>query len=302
MRNELRVVVLLFMLILLGCETSDRAVVEAPGDGPAAMEVSSLTDAQGERNSSPEAASQPVAKEVTAGWGNLSGTFIYDGDPPPPKKLRITQDMALCTRHDVFDESLVVNKENSGLANTIVFLYQKRASDLLPIHPSYDATATAKVTLDNVKCRFQPHVLVLRTSQILVVGNLDEVGHNTKIDTFNNPPINPMSPAGSTFEYRFGEAELRPAKVSCSIHPWMSARVFLRDDPYFAVTDKNGKFEIKNLPIGDWQFQVWHERGTISEVTLDGQSSSWKRGRFTTTIKSGENDLGEIKVAPQVFE
>jgi hypothetical protein len=299
MRKEKGVVGLLVMVTFCGCGTSDPVVVEGTNSG---SEMPSPADVVGQPSSRTTIDTPSVVKEVGKEWGSLSGTFIYDGEPPQRKNLSITQDMELCGQYEVLDESLVVNQENGGLANAIVFLYQKRAGVSLPIHPSYDATAIAKIPLDNVKCRFDPHVQVLRTSQTLVVGNLDSVGHNTKIDTFNNPPINPMSPAGSTLEYRFTEAELRPVTVSCSIHPWMSAWVFFRNDPYFVVTDKNGCFEIKNLPVGDWQFQVWHERGTISDVTLDGQDCSWKRGRFTATIKSGENDLGEIKVAPQLFE
>ena len=36
-----------------------------------------------------------------------------------------------------------------------------------------------------------------------------------------------------------------PVSVSCSIHPWMKARVFCFAHPYFAITDENGNFEIK---------------------------------------------------------
>ena len=78
--------------------------------------------------------------------------------------------------------------------------------------------------------------------------------------------------------------------------------MLVRDDPYFAVTDENGRLEIENLPTGQWTFQVWHEKGTISRVTRDGETDVWKRGRFTITIEPGENDLGEIKVSPKLFE
>ena len=35
------------------------------------------------------------------------------------------------------------------------------------------------------------------------------------------------------------------------------ARVF--DHPYYAVTDAEGRFEIKNVPVGQWRLFVWHE-------------------------------------------
>ena len=68
-----------------------------------------------------------------------------------------------------------------SFANVVVYLYLRGKT--APVHESYSETADAKVTLDNDKCRFEPHVCLLRTSQTLVVGNKDDVGHNTKIDT-----------------------------------------------------------------------------------------------------------------------
>ena len=201
------------LVLVCGCETSDRDATHAPKLDSATSVVKSSTDTQQDAPksisiSNTNSASQPIAKSVEAQWGSLSGTFIYDGDPPTPMKLRITKDTEFCGKHDVIDESLIVNKQTHGLANVIVFLYQKRGSDPPPVHPLYDETANAKITLDNDKCRFEPHVLALRTSQTLVVGNLDQVGHNTKIDTFNNPAINPISPAGSTFEHHFTAPEI----------------------------------------------------------------------------------------------
>ena len=70
-----------------------------------------------------------------------------------------------------------------------------------------------------------------------------------------------------------------------------------------AVTDADGTFEIKDLPEGDWTFLAWHEQsGYVQEVNLGGKKTKWARGRFEQPIKSGENDLGEIKVGTAVFE
>jgi hypothetical protein len=37
----------------------------------------------------------------------------------------------------------------------------------------------------------------------------------------------------------------------------MHIRVF--DHPYFAVTDEQGNFEIRNAPAGEYRLVVWHE-------------------------------------------
>ena len=83
----------------------------------------------------------------------------------------------------------------------------------------------------------------------------------------------------------------------------MSGWILVRELPYFAITDADGNFEIKNLPPGKWTFRLWHERpGYISQLNRDGKDEQVPAGRVTLTIKPGENDLGEIRVPPSLFE
>jgi len=237
-----------------------------------------------------------------AEWGDLKATFVFDGDAPEAAPLKVTSDVEFCSKHKPVDESLVINAENKGIANVITYMYLSRSSAKPPIHSSYEETANAKVKLDNNKCRFDPHVAVLRTTQTLVIGNSDEVGHNCKVDAITNGAINYTIPAGGSMDYEFKLAERLPSKVSCSIHPWMSGWLLIKDNPYMGVSDKDGKLVIKNIPVGTWTFQFWQEKsGYVSELKQNGESKEWRRGRVDITIKPGENDLGEIKLAPPLF-
>jgi hypothetical protein len=51
-----------------------------------------------------------------------------------------------------------------------------------------------------------------------------------------------------------------PMKVACDIHPFMAMHVCVVDHPFYAVTDAAGKFEMKNLPPGNYVLGVWHEK------------------------------------------
>lgn len=246
-----------------------------------------------------------------ADWGNLKGQFLFDGTPPTPAPAKITKDKECCGKHNIVDESLVVNPESKGIRNVILYLYPEtsrtrsrtRQATQIAVHPSYRESEKAEIRLDNLKCRFDPHVVLLRTTQTLLIANSDPIGHNTKIDTFKNDPINYTIASGGTLKHQFPNAERMPSRVSCSIHPWMIGWVLVRDNPYMAVTDTDGKFEIKNLPVGSWQFMFWHEKaGYVDQVTIDGEPQEWKKGRVVLTIKAGDNDLGAIKVKPAVFE
>lgn len=227
-------------------------------------------------------------------WGNLSATFLLKGTPAAPKKLSITKDEQICGKHNLVDETLVVNKDNKGIANVVVFL----ADPTKPkIHPDYDKpeAAKAEVKLDNENCRFEPRVAALRIGQTLLVGNKDSVGHNTKADFFNNTPFNDLIPAGGTIKKTFTKQEAQPSPISCSIHPWMKSYLLIREDPYFAVSDKDGKIEIKNLPAGEHTFVVWNDK-FVSNVTVDGKPATWARGRVKVNIKAGDNSLGKVEV------
>ena len=243
----------------------------------------------------------PVSGEE---WGDFTGQFVLKGKVPEAAPVAVTKDREFCGKFKLVDESLVVGKDG-GIKNIVVYMYLSRNAKKPPIHPDYDKpeSAKAKVVLDNKGCRFEPRVALLRTTQPLVLSNSDDVGHNTKVDCFVNQSINPLIPAGAKLDHTgFTSAERLPVTVSCNIHPWMSARLVIKDHPYMAVTDENGKFTIKNVPEGEWTFQFWQEKaGYIQKVTVNNKSTDWKRGRADVTIKSGENDLGKIQVSPEVF-
>jgi len=240
---------------------------------------------------------------VWAQWGSLTGQFVYDGKAPAAKPVNVTKDVQFCGAHDLKEESLVVNEQNGGIANVIVSLSLGRGQKAPKPHPQYEETAKAEVHLDNQNCRFNPHVALLRTTQTLVIGNKDQVGHNTKVDTISNIPINPIIPAQGEIKQTFPKEERMPALVTCSIHPWMNARLLIKESPYMAVSDQDGKFTIENLPVGKRTFQVWHETcNYVDQVNLGGKATKWSRGRAEFEIKEGNNDLGQIKIKPSVLK
>ena len=239
-----------------------------------------------------------------AEWGNLSGRFILDGVPPVPEKLKITSDKEVCEKHELKSESLVVNPDNKGVQNVMIYLFQNKSGaqvtaydkQEVPIHESYLPLDEEPVKLDNNACRFDPHVALVWTRQTVVLGNSDPIGHNVKIEcrrTIGRPTT--RFPPVVRLRRTFDKAERLPVRVSCSIHPWMVGWFVIRDTPYMAVTDADGKFEIKNLPAGEWQFMFWHEKaGYVSNVKVQGKPEEWKRGIKTLTIKPGQQDLGDM--------
>lgn len=249
-----------------------------------------------------------IADDAPAGktdgnWGHLSGRFVYAGDPPKRDLLELNKDIEYCSQFKPRDRELIVDPKTKGLKNVVLWLEPASSDETPPIHPSYEKTAEAKVRLDNAECRFEPHICVLRTTQTLVLGNKDKINHNAAVFFFKNDPFNENIPQGETVEKSLSDPERLPAKVTCPIHAWMLGYLIVKDHPYVAVTDKEGKFEMKNLPKGEWTLRVWHEKaGYLTEAKLGGREQKWKSGQVTVNIEPGENRWGDVKLAPTLFQ
>jgi len=89
--------------------------------------------------------------------------------------------------------------------------------------------------------------------------------------------------------------------MACNIHPWMRGYLLLRSNPYMAKTDTDGRFTIENLPVGRHVFRLWHERvGYLRNVTM-GSLAVDSKGRLTVTIRKGQNELTDARLAPDLF-
>lgn len=238
---------------------------------------------EGEKPAAEAAEAAPSGEP--AGWGNLTGKFVLDGPEPGKEEIDTSKD-ALCTKHPVFNEIVSVG-ENGALRNVVIYLASKK----VPVHPDYEATANDRVRFDNLRCRFEPHVLVMRVSQTVELHNSDPASHNSNISPLGDAPFNSLISENATADYKFSKPQSLPVPVTCNIHPWMRGYILPRENPYAAASGEDGAFEIKNLPAGTWEFQVWHEAAGYLAARPE-----WKKGKFKLEIEPGDNDLGEIRV------
>ena len=228
------------------------------------------------------------AATAQAQWGTLKGQFIYDGKAPEAKKLDTSKE-PMCVAHNLTDEALVVGPDG-GIKDVVIFCRSKNVK----VNPALAKPADT-IELDNKNCRFEPHILPLLVTQTLKVKNSDPFSHNSNVTEVGGQGTNPLISAGKEATYKYTRAQVIPQPVACNIHPWMKALVLPRDNPYFAVSSADGKFEIKDLPVGKLEFQVWQEKaGNVD-------TKAWPKGRVTLDIKEGDNDLGVIKLEPKLF-
>ena len=164
----------------------------------------------------------------------------------------------MCAAQDHYAEDLLIDQDSKGLANVFVYLYKAPKK----IHPDLIEPATENVSFTHKGCQLVPHCLVARVGQVIQIGNEDVIPHNTHVYPTRNSVISalfaPMMK--KPLPYRGRQAESFPFKVGCDFHPWMSGYWLIVDHPYAALTDKDGKFQIDKLPVGEHAFRIWHER------------------------------------------
>jgi hypothetical protein len=285
-------------LMLSGCNQPAPPSGGA-ADTPSALPTASIDAPAGAPASAVHTSAAPKESAApSTSWGALRGRFVYQGTPPEAKTLNTSgKDAETCSQHPVPDESLLVDSASGGIKNVLVIV--RNASR---VHPSYEET-NAPVEFDQKQCVFLSHVLPVRIGQTVKIKNSDPIGHNTNIAPPGDKSINPLLPAGGDYDHQFSRPQSIPVVVSCNIHPWMKAYILPRKDPYVAVTDKDGSFEISNLPAGEQlELQIWHERGAGPQSSLVARPE-WAQGRFKVTIRpDAVEDLGNIDVAASAFK
>ncbi len=228
-------------------------------------------------------------------WGTLKGRFIFDGTPPKMEKIEVNKDVEYCGMPPAPMEETYIVGPKGEVKNVIIWV---RTPKTIKVHPDVAKLTSDKAVIDNLHCRFDPHITVCRPNQPLEVKNSDPVSHNTNA-ALTNDPFNVIVAANTSADRKLSGPELWPAPVSCNIHGWMKGFLVAPPTPYIALSDKDGKFEIANLPAGtEIEFQVWHEgKAAVQKANINGKDAGWTKGRFKMTLKPGDNDLGDIKVA-----
>lgn len=300
----MRIILSLFACSILAfsaCSQSAPDTVSTSGDTSATADNVQSSQESSSAEVTKVAATTTVVAQDDEEWGTIKGRIIVDGDLPEPEVIDpMGKDADFCgVDEDMLSREIVVG-EDGGLQSAFLFLYSSSRDTQEPeVHPSYEETAEDKVTVDNVNCMFEPHVVFLRTSQTLIAKNSDPKGHNVQ-NTSRVNPFNPLIAPKQQEEIEMVGPEKLPTKLTCNIHPWMVAYMIVRDDPYVAITDEDGNFEIKNMPEGEWKFQFWHETcGYMTGLEKDGAAvMDGRPATVTFTVKKGETiDLGDLTIA-----
>lgn len=134
---------------------------------------------------------------------------------------------------------------------------QPLANAVLSLHgPAGPAPASELALMDQRAQQFAPNVLVVRSGTAVSFPNSDNIRHHVysfsptkrfELRLYQGTPSEPV-----TFE--------TPGVVvlGCNIHDWMVGYIYVTDDPWFAVSDEQGRLNLAQLPAGQYSVSLWH--------------------------------------------
>jgi hypothetical protein len=261
------------------------AVAERPAPEPppvAAIIAAEPPKAEPPRPPPPKPAEIPPAvpaDEVKP--GTIRGTVKILGVPPRRKSIRMDVDRKCMALHtgDLLADDIVVDPDNNV---RWAFVYVNRGNTASPPGP------LPPVLLDQVGCKFEPHVLGVQVNQPINIFNNDPLLHNVHACTLENREFNFGLPSAGLFETkRFTRKEVM-VRIRCDIHPWMAAWVGVLDHPYFSVTSETGAYGIVNVPPGRFRVSVWHELYATVDREVDVPSGGDARLDFLMDARKSE--------------
>jgi hypothetical protein len=193
-----------------------------------------------------------------ADGGTIQGKVTFTGTPPPKKKVIPTKDREACGSSPRDVDQIVLGGDKA-VQEAVVYLQKVEKGKAWE-------KAAKPPEINNVKCDFQPHVQVMPVGDLDIV-NSDPVLHNThgfldKLTVFNVALPNkdqrikrPLKKSGLV-------------RVECDAHGWMLGWIFVAENPYYAVTGKDGSFTLKDVPPGSYTLVAWQEFTGPVEVAV----------------------------------
>jgi len=235
----------------------------APAPAPAAVVVAPPPPAPPRAPAPAQPAElPPVVPTEALKPGTVRGVVKILGTPPTRKVLRIDADPNCAALHSgqMLSDDIVVDPDNNV---RWAFVYVRKGNTESPPAP------LPPVLLDQVGCRFEPHVLGVRVNQPINIYNNDPLLHNVHALPFENKEFNFGLPQPGRYETKQFTRKEVMVRIVCDVHPWMRAWVGVLDHPYFSVTSETGGYGIVNLPPGRFQISVWHERYATVEREVE---------------------------------
>jgi hypothetical protein len=238
-------------------------------------------------------AQSPYKQIDVRNGGTIRGLLVLEGPAPRIEGLPVAKDADFCGKTQATPR-LLLGKRN-GIKNAVVFLED--------IKQGKRFEKTSPVLVDQRRCEYSPHVTVSPFGSPIQIMNSDPVLHNVHSYRMEGQQTvfniaQPIRGQKTTVkETQFKSPGIY--SLTCDAgHPWMSAYIMVAAHPYYAVTDENGRFELKNVPPGRYRLSMWHPGVAVTKVEVEkGKPKRYTfEEAYTSTTEVSVTSSGSVDV------
>jgi hypothetical protein len=197
--------------------------------------------------------------DVTNG-GSIAGTIKAAekvADPTEKIETTVPEEQKVCGTE--FKMNKFIISDDLGIKNVVVALKKVTQGKAMPKQDLF---------LDNKGCQFVPLVGIAFKGSQFVIHNSDPFFHNTSLGLMmkgKRSTVYNLALPNQDMTIKKPVRRTGMHSVKCDAHKWMRSYVYAAKNPYAALTDDNGKFEITEILPGSYEVMVWHEG--FGEVT-----------------------------------
>ncbi len=202
--------------------------------------------------------------------GALTGVATLKGAVPKARSFHLihSPNIEYCSRisdgkgHRIVYDFKV--DENRGLKDTVIAVRGIRKGKAFP-----DNIQKLKFN----RCQSDKYVIGVYNGEDILLENTDPIKHEVATYEIRGEYVQQISnkslmPKTSQVRSAFIDHRAQEFIIRCNLHPFLQTRAFMVDNPYYAITDANGKFSIKDIPPGEYQVSVWHALIPVLERTM----------------------------------
>lgn len=193
--------------------------------------------------------------DVPRNAGRLFGSVKYSGPAIDVPKVRVSKDTSICGE-GLREPQAIRVASDGALADAVLQI--RGISRGKPWDPLFD-----EARIYQIDCSFQPYVQIIRDTADVYVVNFDPILHNihayevfrgTRRSMFNFSQPNAGMEDRIPLRLRRGHL----LTIDCDAHNWMASWLYTSSNPYLAVTSTDGRFELPDIPPGQYQLVIWH--------------------------------------------
>ena len=243
----------------------------------------------------------------TGNEGTITGKVTLTGTPSAavaPKPIDMSAEASCASGNSKpMTETVVAN--DGKLANVFGYIKDGTTTDGQKISNLSFAVPSTEVNLDQKGCHYTPHVIGLQTGQTLKVTNSDTATHNVHPQpnaSIGNEEWNQTQAAGSAPITKTFKRQEVVIPVKCNQHNWMKSYIGVVKHPFFAVTNADGTFEIKNVPPGKYTVEAWQEsyKSKSQEITVPSKGTATAEFTYDAGAAAAALIDGSLRIMPAI--